>query len=162
MSRYQPALLGGLFIGVLSALPVVNIGNCFCCLWVVIGGVLVTYLLQQNKPEPVETGEAVLGGLIAGLIGAVIATIGIFLVSGVTDTMMQDNMREAFEQSGGEVSPEVRDFVLNLLQGRNFVVLMFVITMPIYAVFAMLGSLLGLAFFKKKTPPAPPPPQVLQ
>ena len=26
MSRYQPALLGGLFIGVLSSLPVVNIG----------------------------------------------------------------------------------------------------------------------------------------
>jgi hypothetical protein len=124
--------------------------------------VLVTYLLHQNTPEPVETGEAVLGGLIAGLIGAVIATIGIFLVSGVTDTMMQDNMRDSFEQSGGEVSPEVRDFVLNLLQGRNFVVLMFVITMPIYAVFAMLGSLLGLAFFKNKTPPAPPPPQVLQ
>ena len=34
----QPALYGGLFIGVLSALPVVNIGNC-CCLWFAGGGV---------------------------------------------------------------------------------------------------------------------------
>ena len=57
MSRYQPALLGGLFIGVLSALPVVNIANC-CCLWVICGGVLTVYLQQQNLPTPVATSDA--------------------------------------------------------------------------------------------------------
>ena len=35
--KFQPALYGGLFIGVLSALPIINIGNC-CCLWVTAGG----------------------------------------------------------------------------------------------------------------------------
>jgi hypothetical protein len=30
-----------------------------------------------------------------------------------------------------------------------------------YAVFGMLGSLLGLAFFRKKTPPAAPPAATL-
>ena len=45
-----------------------NLANC-CCLWVIAGGVLVTYLQQQAKPTPVETGDAVVGGLIAGLIG---------------------------------------------------------------------------------------------
>ena len=48
--RIQPALWGGLFIGVLSALPLVNAGNCCCCLWVVCGGVLAAYLRQQNSP----------------------------------------------------------------------------------------------------------------
>ena len=33
-SKLQPALLGGLFIGVLSALPIISAGNCFCCMWV--------------------------------------------------------------------------------------------------------------------------------
>ena len=42
MTRYQPALLGGLFIGVLSALPVVNTANLCCCLWVIVGGVLTS------------------------------------------------------------------------------------------------------------------------
>ena len=46
--RLQPAFYGGLFIGVLSALPLVNAGNCCCCLWVVAGGVLAAYLRQQN------------------------------------------------------------------------------------------------------------------
>jgi hypothetical protein len=36
--RLQPALWGGVFIGVLSALPLVNLGNCCCCLWVLVGG----------------------------------------------------------------------------------------------------------------------------
>ena len=30
---------------------------------------------------------------------------------------------------------------------------LFAINLPLYAVFAMLGSLLGLAFFRKKLPP---------
>ena len=38
--RLQPAFWGGLFIGVLSALPLVNAGNCCCCLWVLCGGAL--------------------------------------------------------------------------------------------------------------------------
>ncbi len=31
--------------------------------------------------------------------------------------------------------------------------MLFAINLPIFAVFAMLGSLLGLAFFRKKVPP---------
>ena len=37
-SKVQPALLGGVVIGTLSALPVISMGNCLCCLWVILGG----------------------------------------------------------------------------------------------------------------------------
>ena len=66
--KLQPALFGGLFIGVLSALPIINIGNC-CCLWVIGGGVLATYLMQQNHPYPISAADGALVGLLAGLIG---------------------------------------------------------------------------------------------
>ena len=36
-------------LGVLSALPIVNIGNACCCLWVIAGGVAAAYLLQNNR-----------------------------------------------------------------------------------------------------------------
>ena len=42
--------IGGLVIGVLSALPFISAGNCCCCLWFVTGGVLAAYLMQQNQP----------------------------------------------------------------------------------------------------------------
>ena len=65
----QAPLLGGLFIGVLSALPVVSWGNC-CCLWIVCGGVLAAYLDQQNDPRPITAGRGALNGFLAGVIGA--------------------------------------------------------------------------------------------
>ncbi|HYN07053.1 MAG TPA: hypothetical protein VES67_06660 [Vicinamibacterales bacterium] len=151
MGRHQPALLGGLFIGVLSSLPVISSANVCCCLWVVAGGVLVVYLQQQNKPEPVETADAVLGGLFAGLIGAVITCIVQYFLMSITGDLWQDAIRQQFENS--EIPPEVRDMVNNVLTGRSIWVLMLAFTLPMNAVFAMLGSLLGLAFFRKKLPP---------
>ena len=56
-SKLQPALLGGVFIGVLSALPIVSAGNLCCCLWVLSGGALAAYLLQQNQPVPADHGR---------------------------------------------------------------------------------------------------------
>ena len=46
--RVQPALWGGVFIGVLSALPIVNFGNCCCCLWVICGGALAAHSASRT------------------------------------------------------------------------------------------------------------------
>jgi hypothetical protein len=154
MGRHQPALLGGLLIGVLSSLPIIKIGNC-CCLWVIAGGMLTVYLQQQAKPEPVETGEAVLGGLIAGLIGAVIVCIVQYIEFLVIGPIVQgalDNVRQQLEDNP-QVPPGVRDFVMNMISGKGMVAMWALFTLPIYAVFSMLGALLGTAFFRKKLPP---------
>lgn len=154
MGRYQPAILGGLFIGVLSSLPLVNAANICCCLWVVVGGVLVTYLQQQSTPEPVETSDVLLMSALAGLIGALI-TVGVQLAMvGVVGPAVLEQIRSQLDASP-EVPPAMRDFLLRIFEGRSFVLLSLVINAPVYAVFAMLGSLLGLSFFRKKTPPQP-------
>ena len=56
-------------IGVLSALPVINLANC-CCAWILFGGALAAYLMQQNHPEPIQIGDGAIVGLLAGLVGA--------------------------------------------------------------------------------------------
>jgi hypothetical protein len=43
--------------------------------------------------------------------------------------------------------------VLNAIAGRGMFILVAVVTIPVYAVFGMLGGLLGTALFKRKTPP---------
>jgi hypothetical protein len=153
MSRHQPALLGGLLIGVLSSLPIINVANC-CCLWVIAGGMLTVYL-QQSKPEPVETGDAVIGGLIAGLIGAVIVCVVSYVKLMVLGPVVQtylDSVRQQLE-GNPQVPAGVRDFVLNMIGGGGMVVMTALITLPLYAVFSMLGALLGTALFRKKQPP---------
>ena len=73
--RLQPALWGGLFIGVLSALPIVNAGNCCCCLWVLVGGALAAYLRQQNTPYQIDVAEGAIVGLMAGVVGGVVSSV---------------------------------------------------------------------------------------
>ena len=155
MGRYQPAILGGLFIGVVSSLPIVNLANFCCCLWVVAGGVLVTYLAQQSTPDPVATGEAALQGLMAGALGGVIyclAQLAIVSIFAGPDVMAQ---ARAELSTNTEIPPEMRERILSFMNGRNLVLLAFFVTVPIYAVFSMAGSFLGLAFFRKKLPPTP-------
>ena len=158
MGKYQPAVLGGLFIGVISGLPFVNIVNVCCCAGVIAGGVLVTYLLQQNSPMAVATSEAAVQGLIAGVIGAIVMSlITAALASVISSPAMLDQIREEV-MSNSDLPPEMRDNMLRLMTSTNMAVVTLLITVPMYAVFSMAGSLLGLAFFRKKTPPAAPPP----
>ncbi len=153
MRRYQHSLLGGLFIGVLSSLPVVGGFNLCCCLWVVAGGVISTYLLQQNRPDPVDTGEAVLGGLLAGLLGALIQialTLALFSLGGADI----EGQVGALLESNPQVPPEVRDMLIRMSSGRNLVLMTSAVSLVLYPLFGMLGALLGAAIFKKKAPPA--------
>ena len=151
--KLQPALLGGVLIGVLSALPFV--GAC-CCLWVIVGGVLTTYLLQERITTPVSAGDATVAGLLAGVFGAFISTLVGQLVTLFRGGTMSDAVNSLLAR--GELPPEmtgalerVRDF-----PPAVFVIGSLLVALVIFPVFSMLGSLLGVALFKK-TPPPPPP-----
>ncbi len=152
MARYQPALLGGLFIGVLSSLPVISVFNACCCAWVVIGGVLTTYLMQQNDPRPVEPSAAALGGLLAGAIGGLISATASVLIMLWTGVAGQE-FPEEFMRQMGDVPPELLDMIKRLTTGPALVLVTFAFMVPLFAIFGLLGGLLGVAFFRKKPGP---------
>jgi hypothetical protein len=154
MRRFQPALLGGLFIGVLSSLPFVSALNLCCCLWVVSGGVLTTYLLQQNRPDPVESSEAALQGLVAGFIGGVIAAAVVVAFIGLSGVDLGNQLRVQFEQNA-QIPSDVRDRLEAFANGRNIAIVEVLIFVPTFAVFGLLGGLLGLPFFRRKPPAVP-------
>jgi hypothetical protein len=159
--RLQPALFGGLFIGVLSALPIVNLGNCCCCLWVVAGGALAVYLRQQNSPYAVNSSEGALMGLFAGLIGGVVgALISIPLMAVMGP--FQQQMIERILNSRADIPEESRDMIEKMMRrsgGFAAAAFVFDLVLRVFlgAVFGMLGGLLGVAMFKKNLPPPPPP-----
>ena len=156
MSRLQPALVGGLFIGVLSVLP--HIRSC-CCLWVVVGGALTVYMMQQGRETPVESAEAALQGLLAGVFGGVILVLALVMFPGsILGADFADRVREAVE-ANADAPPEARQIVQNIVGGAGLSIILGIVTIPVYAVIAMLGALLGLPIFRKKTPPAPPTPE---
>ncbi len=155
MQKYRPALLGGVFIGVLSVLPGVSLLNVCCCLWVIVGGVLTTYLMQQQDPAPIDTSAAALGGLIAGAIGGLISAIGaavMFSMGGVEQQQAIQDMMQAM----GDMPPEAAAFVERFTSGPFMAIVGGAITVPIYGVFGLLGALLGVVFFRRKPGAAPP------
>ena len=153
MRRFQPALLGGLLIGVLSVLPFVNL---CCCLWVVVGGLLAAYLRQQSQPEPLEAADAALVGLMAGVTGALIFILATSVMPWNSGPAAEQQIRSLVDQNP-QLSAQARAIMVNLFAGRGILLVMIAIVLPVYAVFSMLGALLGLVMFKKK-PPSPPAP----
>jgi len=153
-AKLQPALYGGVFMGVLSALPLVSVGNC-CCLWVIGGGVLAAYLLQQNHAYPLTAADGALVGLLGGLIGGVIyvvLSIPIEMAMGP----FQQQLMEKILSSNPDFPQESREMI-ERMANRSVtavgIVFRLVFGVCVGAIFGMLGGLLGVAIFKKKDVP---------
>jgi hypothetical protein len=158
-SKLQPALLAGVAIGVLSALPVVNMVNACCCAWVICGGALAAYLMQQNHPAPITTGDGAIVGLLAGLFGAVVGT-----VLSIPLTMMmgpfQAEMMERMLESARDMPPEAREFLESMSGGAAMgigLVFTFFMMSVTGAIFGLVGGILGALMFRKDGPPPTPP-----
>src|SRR6185436_8736196 len=70
----QPALAGGMFLGFLSSMPFISIGNVCCCMWVMLGGGLGAILLTRQRPAGITYGDGAFVGVLSGLFGAIIGT----------------------------------------------------------------------------------------
>jgi ABC-type phosphate transport system permease subunit len=158
-AKLQPALLGGVTIGVLSALPVINLANC-CCAWILFGGALSAYLMQQNHPEPIQIGDGAIAGLLAGVVGAFVWVI----VSVPISAMMapfQSEMANRVLRDATEMAPELRGIFENLAGAPAIgigLIFGFFVMLCVSTVFGMLGGLFGALMFKKNQPPVIPPP----
>jgi hypothetical protein len=155
-AKVQPALLGGVTIGVLSALPVVN---CCCCAWILFGGALASYLMQQNHPEPIEVGDGAIVGLNAGWIGSLVWLI----VSIPINTAMAPINSELVQQVLRE-SPNIPPAVRAALEGSAGsgvglgLVFGFFVMLVLMTTVGMLGGIFGALMFRKNRPPVIPPP----
>jgi hypothetical protein len=163
-AKLQPALFAGAAIGVLSALPVINIANFCCCAWVVFGGALSVYLMQQNHPAPVSAGDGAVAGLMAGAFGAVVGSLLAIPIS-LAMGPFQAQMIERVLQGTQDMPPEVRAIfeqmrggaMTGAMIGIGFLVSL-IFSLFFYSLFGLFGGLIGALVFRKNTPPPPPPP----
>ena len=161
-SRLQPAILGGLFTGVLSALPIVSAGNLCCCLWVVSGGLLAAYLMQQSHPDPVALADGALVGLLAGILGAVVYVIVAIPVTVLMAPLQREMMTRILETADG-LPLDVQLMMENVSVGVVGVVVGFLSMLFSGVIFGTIGGLLGAVMFRRgepRQPEAPPPPVV--
>ncbi len=154
--RTQAVLIGGAFIGVLSAVPIVSTANC-CCLWIIGGGVVTAYLLQQGQPSPIDFGDAALVGGLAGVCGAFVYAVVSVPVQLITRPV-QDRLTDLL-RGNADIPPEVVRIVEKLTaSGATAILFGFVFMLVAGAFFATLGGLLGGLIFRRGGPPSAPSP----
>ena len=158
-NKVKPAVIGGVVLGLLSAIPFVNFVNLCCCLWAILGGLLASYLYVKNSPTPANAGDGAIVGAIAGAIGAVI-----YLVLGIPLAIVSGSaMRAVFINLMASIDPNQADLFRRQVEAQGDiagVIVQSLIGAVLLLVFAVIGGLIGIPLFEKRkggTMPPPPP-----
>jgi hypothetical protein len=145
----QPALTGGLALGVLSAIPFVN---CLCCLWVLGGGGLATWLLNKQRPGGLRYGDGALVGVVAGVVGGLVTTIIAIPIQMLTfNEATARQVQEAFNQA--QMPPAFREFMEQMMApgfSLSRTLFSLLANVVIYSLFAMVGGIIGVAIVNRK------------
>jgi hypothetical protein len=141
MNKVKPALLGGLIVGLLSAIPFVN--YC-CCIWSIGGGLVAGLLYIKASPSRVSPGDGAIIGALTGVFGAIIyLIIGLPIAYFFGAAAMEDAIRNAgieLPMSG----------VLLMVVGSLLVALCLLIL-------SVIGGLIAVPIFEKRKDVVPPP-----
>lgn len=163
-SKIQPALLGGLVIGLGSVIPGLSYGNLCCCGWAIVGGALAAYLLKRRSPVlPITSGQGAGAGALAGIVGSFI-----YLALGVPLALLQWNsvigqMNQRSDSFSDAASREMFRQIVTAMQEHPVL-----ISLASWLVFtlvgigaAAIGGVIGVALFEKRKgpqyPQQPPP-----
>jgi len=150
-SLLKPAFLGGIALGVLSALPLVN---CCCLLWLGGGGMLAVYLLRQDFLGEITANLGAKVGFLAGMIGALFWQVLELPLSFFTSTHRVEQIRELLQNQ--DIPSELLERVLSLLGDPfNPFVLVFGVLLKAVAcgILTTVGGVLGASFWGKPKPP---------
>ena len=145
---FVPALIGGGIAGIFSAIPILN---CLCCLWIIGGALLASYLLIKDSPVALTAGDGAIVGIFTGIIAAIVDAFISIPFHAINSRFVQramEAMSEYFEEpppgwdtmfEGGVFEPSAGMFMIGLL-----------VSVIIFAVLGALGGIIGISLFKKR------------
>lgn len=158
-NKLKPALIGGVVLGLLSAIPFVNWVNICCCLWAILGGMLATKMYVSSSPTPASTGDGAILGAMAGVVGAIIVIVIGIPLSILTSGLVQGLMVSFVEG----INPSQADMMRRQMEAGSTVagaIVNGIILAVLIVVFSTIGGLIGVSIFeKRKGGSVPPPPQ---
>jgi hypothetical protein len=140
------ALIAGLVIGFLGNLPLLNIVNCFLCIFVWVGGILAVFLYGrfQHGQALLTPGQGAGLGAVAGVIGVFVGMLVYMVTSAITAPLMTSLARAL--QIQGDM-PWSAGGIGGLLISTTF---FFCIDIILYPLFGALAGLLAAGVFWKK------------
>jgi len=143
-------------MGVLSALPIIAVGNVCCCLWVISGGVVAAYVLQQGQPQPITPADGAFAGFLAGILGAFVYIVIYVPTDVVIGPMEREMVQRAIENMGGAEGFRSYFERSEVVAGPIRYAISFLTMLFVGAIFSTIGGLLGALMFRKREAPGAP------
>ncbi len=145
-----PAFIGGALAGILSGVPLIS---CLCCLWIIGGAMLASYLLIKDSTSPLASSDGAIIGAFTGIVAAVVKTVVDVIMTPLNRRFIQGMMErlaeymeemppgfeEMFDESAFETT--VPRILLGLLMSGI-----------IFSALGALGGIIGISLFQKKPP----------
>lgn len=150
---FMPALYGGIFIGLFFGVPYLNFVNCCCCAGVLAGGVLAVFFYKKDfTPDmpPLDSGDALKVGALAGAIGGVMATIFGQLVHVISGRNVKEELESAMERMPGADGEAAMQMILGFIDSPFAIFFSLIFSAVLCTIFGLLGGLIGYAIFKPK------------
>jgi hypothetical protein len=157
-NKVKPAVIGGVVLGILSAIPFVNFVNLCCCLWAILGGMLAAHLYVKNSTTPATAGDGAIVGAIAGGIGAVISLVVGIPLSIISGSAMRGVLVDMMERANPEQAEMVRRQMEQAGESIAGAIVNGLIAAVLLFLFAIIGGLIGVALFEKRKGGSVPPP----
>jgi hypothetical protein len=164
-NKLRSAIIGGVVIGLLSGIPYVKLGNAICCLWIIAGGALASYLYIKKSPTPVNIGEGALVGTLAGVIGTVVELlvgVPLTILTGYPELKFLVGLMERADPQRAEIYRQNVENFLSRPFAEQFFYSVFslgtLVSLLITVVFALIGGLIAIPLFEKRKIDAGPPP----
>jgi hypothetical protein len=147
----QPAAMGGMFLGVLSSVPIVSIGF---CMWILLGGAIAAQQVSRQRRSGVTYGDGAFAGVLSGLFGSLVGTtiqMCFRVIAAPFFASQQQQLEQILNQMG--VEGPMRDWVVRAASGEislTTVIFTLFSNLLAFSLFAMIGGILAIAILKKR------------
>ena len=147
--------VGGLVAGALNSIPFLNFINCFCCLGIILGGVVALIYYDRtfdiSMREYISPAVAVTLGIAAGLFGAFISLFIewiIYINFGHWEIEFMNELMDNMDEVPQVMEDLVHEFEVELGEGFIWASILFrnLILMPI---FCLIGALIARVVLNK-------------
>lgn len=150
-----PAFMAAICSGVLSGVPLLNIG---CCLWTAGGGLLAVYFFELKHGRPlIRLADGARLGLITGFFGFFVS----FFVNLFSQLLIHrgisrllDNYREQLSKTPIGSDPQSKDFLAWAMTPGGIAVLFLMGTIMFFFFFVILstaGGAIGVKTLRNKS-----------
>jgi hypothetical protein len=155
--KLKPAIIGGVILGVLSAIPAIN---ACCCIWALVGGIIAANMYIKGSPNPVTPADGAVVGAIAGVVGAVLIVVVGIPLQLIFGAAMMSMMGGVLQNADPGQAAQIQEAMAASGVGIGRAILNALMYSVTAIIFSAVGGLLGVALFEKRKggPGVPPPP----